>query len=442
MGRTDASKGDILIVDDTLANLRVLSNMLTEQGYKVRGVPNGPMALTVAGSALPDLILLDINMPEMDGYEVCQRLKEDEQTRDIPIIFISALDEVMDKVKAFTVGGVDYITKPFQFEEALARVENHLMLRSLQKQLQEANDELERRVEERTAELVELNKVYERFVPREFLSFLQRKSITEVALGDQVQQDMTVMFSDIRNFTPLSERMTPQENFNFLNSFFSRVSPIIRQHQGFIDKYVGDAIMALFPAKTEFALQAAIGMLREVALYSDQRQQSDDQSIGIGVSLHTGSLMLGIMGEAERMQGTVIADAVNLASRLEPLTKLYGVSIIISEQALMHLEDPDGYRFRFLDKVQVKGKTEPVSIYEVFDGDPEEVVELKLRTKPDFEEGLFLYQERKFAEAGVKFNRVVEHNPDDKAAQLYLKRTAHFMVHGVPPDWRGVEELS
>jgi two-component system sensor histidine kinase/response regulator len=129
-------RGNILIVDDTPANLRLLSNMLAEQGYKVRSVINGQMALTAAQSAPPDLILLDIRMPEMNGYEVCEHLKADERTHDIPIIFISALDATQDKVKAFTVGGVDYITKPFQLEEVLARVETHLALRSLQESLQ------------------------------------------------------------------------------------------------------------------------------------------------------------------------------------------------------------------------------------------------------------------------------------------------------------------
>lgn len=131
-----SSRGNILIVDDTPANLRLLSNMLAERGYKVRSVISGKMALTTARAAPPDLILLDIRMPEMDGYEVCEQLKADEDTHDIPIIFISALDAAQDKVKAFTVGGVDYVTKPFQLEEVLARVETHLALRNLQKSLQ------------------------------------------------------------------------------------------------------------------------------------------------------------------------------------------------------------------------------------------------------------------------------------------------------------------
>ena len=148
-------KGDILVVDDTVPNLRLLSGMLTGQGYKVRGVPSGPMALTAVHSAAPDLILLDINMPEMNGYEVCEKLKASVESRGIPVIFVSALDETLDKVRAFQVGAVDYVSKPFQLEEVLARVENHLNLRALQKELQLANDKLEQRVKERTIELQE-----------------------------------------------------------------------------------------------------------------------------------------------------------------------------------------------------------------------------------------------------------------------------------------------
>lgn len=144
MADMPSSKNSILIVDDTLPNLRLLSNMLSEYGYDVRGVPNGPMALEVVNLDPPDLILLDITMPGMDGYQVCEKLKIDPQTGEIPVIFISALDEVLDKVKAFSVGGVDYITKPFQLEEILVRVRTHLTIRSLQKQLQEANQELAR----------------------------------------------------------------------------------------------------------------------------------------------------------------------------------------------------------------------------------------------------------------------------------------------------------
>jgi len=129
--------GNIVIVDDTLANLRVLSDMLIKRGYLVRCVPSSEMALTAISSELPDLILLDIMMPDMDGYEVCRRLKADERTRDVPLIFMSALDEVADRVKAFSAGGVDYVTKPFQVEEVLARVDAHVTLNLLKERLEQ-----------------------------------------------------------------------------------------------------------------------------------------------------------------------------------------------------------------------------------------------------------------------------------------------------------------
>ncbi len=147
--RTSTTKGDILVVDDTLNNLRLLSTMLTEQGYSVRKSVSGQMALISVNTKLPDLILLDINMPGMNGYDVCTQLKADEQTRDVPVIFISALDDVLDKVKAFAVGGVDYITKPFQTQEVIARIENQLTLLRQQSSLRERTAQLEEEIKER-----------------------------------------------------------------------------------------------------------------------------------------------------------------------------------------------------------------------------------------------------------------------------------------------------
>ncbi len=151
--RLDPEKKDILIIDDTVNNLRVLSSILTKEGYSVRKALNWQMALTACQSALPDLILLDIMMPDVDGYEICQRLKAWDITAEIPVIFISALDDVFDKVKAFQVGGVDYISKPFDFQEILVRVHNQLALRTAQLEILKLNNELEKRVKQRTLEL-------------------------------------------------------------------------------------------------------------------------------------------------------------------------------------------------------------------------------------------------------------------------------------------------
>ncbi|MFM9962847.1 MAG: PP2C family protein-serine/threonine phosphatase [Planctomycetaceae bacterium] len=160
----------ILVVDDTPANLQVLAGMLKDRGYKVRPVPSGKLALQAAQRDPPDLILLDINMPEMNGYEVCEHLKADETLKGIPIIFISALTEQLDKVKAFSIGGVDYITKPFQMEELHARVETHLRLRRLQLELEETNAQLKKANERMSRDLRAAAKIQETFLPREMPS--------------------------------------------------------------------------------------------------------------------------------------------------------------------------------------------------------------------------------------------------------------------------------
>lgn len=154
--QSHSSCGNILVVDDTPDNLRVLSASLSERGYQVRCVKNGAMALITAKKAAPDLILLDIKMPEMDGYQVCEKLKTDEQTREIPVIFLSALDDVFDKVKAFQVGGVDYISKPFQIEEIVVRIQHQLALQAANAEIYQLNAELEQKVRQRTAQLEEV----------------------------------------------------------------------------------------------------------------------------------------------------------------------------------------------------------------------------------------------------------------------------------------------
>jgi adenylate cyclase len=432
----------ILIADDTPSNLHFLAHMLQRQGYTVRLASDGTRALEMAQSTLPDLILLDAVMPGMDGYEVCKRLKANAQTHQIPVIFLSALGRASDKVRAFVAGGVDYITKPFQTEEVLVRVATHMALRELQLKFEVANSELERRVAERTAELIALNAAYERFVPQEFLSFLQKQNVVEVKLGDQVQQEMTIMFSDIRDFTARSENMSPQENFNFLNAYLGRVGPVIRQHGGIIDKYLGDGIMALFPGAADNALQAAITMQYAVADYNTHLQRAGRRPISTGTGLHTGGLILGIIGDDHRMQGTVISDAVNLAARLEEVSKIYGASVIASTQTLLGLADAATYHYRFVDKVRVEGKREPVSIFEIFDGETETMIDRKLKTQQEFEEGVLLYHKGRFPEARLKFEWVLERNPVDKAAQLYLRRTAHFRRQGDLVVQRGTRNLS
>ena len=273
-----------------------------------------------------------------------------------------------------------------------------------------------------THELYSLNEAYERFVPRQFLQLLNKESIVDVQLGDQVQQEMSVLFADIRDFTTLSESMTPQENFKFINAFFSRMEPAIIENQGFIDKYIGDEIMALFSGGADNAVKAGIAMLQTITEYNRHRAKSSYVPINIGIGINTGTLMLGTVGGKSRMDSTVISDAVNLASRLERLTKSYGASLLISHHTFLQLQDSNQYAFRIIDRLKVRGKSAPVSVYEIFDAESPDITEGKLVTKKQFEQGLLLYNLGSMSEAAHLFEDCLQVNPKDTVAQIYLQR--------------------
>src|SRR5919202_2507251 len=288
-------------------------------------------------------------------------------------------------------------------------------------------------------EILENHKnAFARFFPLEYLKFLQKQYVTHVLLGDHVSQEMAVMFSDIRSFTTMSESMTPQDTFTFVNAYLQRVGPAIRQHNGIIVKYLGDGLMAIFPNGADDAVQAGITKLKKIREYNQQRQVKGYQAIQVGIGIHVGHLMVGMVGEENRMQGDALSDSVNLTARLEGLTKYYGVSMLISEQVLEKLSDPSQYEIRFLDRATVKGKREPISIYEVMDGEAEEVKALKFQTQSDFEQGLEHYRRREFEEAKHFFEQVLAVNLSDKAAKLYLERVNQLMDEGVPENWDGV----
>ncbi|MCP2731402.1 ATP-binding protein [Limnofasciculus baicalensis] len=388
----------ILIVDDEPVNLQVIVNHLSLHNYAITQASNGIEALEIIDSGFkPDLILLDVMMPRMTGYELCQKIREQFLQNELPVVLLTAKNQVSDLVEGFAAGANDYLTKPILKNELLARIKTHLRL-------------------------AKINAAYERFVPQEFLKFLARESIIDVQLGDQVQREMTVLFSDIRSFTSLSERMSPKENFDFINAYLSHVSPVIRHYRGFIDKYIGDAVMALFPQTADDAVQGAIEMQKQVSLYNQERQNMGEVPIAIGIGLHTGSLMLGTVGESQRMETTVISDAVNLASRLEGLTKVYGVDILISEETLYRLDNPEIYAYRYLDRVTVKGKSQPIAIFEVYDSNSPYLIEIKRQTRGEFERGVALYVAKKFSDALVFFDRVWQINKQDLVVELYIER--------------------
>lgn len=604
---SNSSNLKILIVDDEPVNLQVLVNNLSLANYAIAQANNGLEALELVEQGFkPDLVLLDVMMPHMTGYEVSQRLRERFLPSELPIVMLTAKNQASDLVAGFEAGASDYLTKPFSKDELLARIKTHINLsrlisenrnlnikheelaqektdleilldtttehadavqaelkqqaiealqaseqqlrkfleampvgvlvidaegkpyyinslgeqllgqglvnslastqltevyqayvrdtdqlypdvdspiyRALQGEISSIDDmeirqgdrtipievwgtpirnengdvlyaiaafqditERQKAQAERykyTREIMELNLAYERFVPKEFLRFLNKESITDVKLGDQVQQEMTVLFADIRSFTSLSEGMSPQENFNFINEYLSIVTPEIHSHNGFIDKYIGDAVMALFPESPNDAVLSAIAMQNKVALFNEARQQRGEVPIKIGIGLHTGSLMLGTIGGAQRMEGTVIADAVNLASRLEGLTKQYGTAIAISEKVLFQLENMEQYGYRFLDRVKVKGKKEAVAVFEIYDSDSVSQQQLKKLTRSDFEEAIVLYYQQKFDLAQQSFQAILQINPQDVAAQLYCDRCEKYQKNGLTEGWEVAEVYS
>lgn len=275
-------------------------------------------------------------------------------------------------------------------------------------------------VENLSVHIKEINKANSRFVPSEFLSFLGKESIVDVQLGDHVIKDMTIFFVDIRSFTTLSESMTPEENFNFINSLLKRISPIVRNNNGFIDKFMGDSIMALFPGHPKDALATASQVLKELELYNANRLKANLLPIQVGIGINEGTLMLGTIGEEERMEGTVISDSVNLASRLEGLTKIYGANVIVSESVLLKAKDLMPLEYRFLGKVNVKGKFDTVSIYDIYSFDSAEVKKRKHQTREQIEKAIRLYQGGSVAEAKELFQTILTIFPDDKAASYYL----------------------
>ncbi len=283
---------------------------------------------------------------------------------------------------------------------------------------------------------------FSRFVPREFLRSLGRSQFLDIRLGESVQKVMTVLFSDIRGFTTLVERMSPTENIDFLNAYISHMEPPILAHGGFVDSYVGDAIMALFDRSPSDAVDAAGSMLRGLDAFNRERAGVAERPIAIGIGLNTGTLTLGTIGGAERLKCGVIGDTVNVASRIEGLTKRYRVPLLVSGETRDRLVPRIRTHTRFLDRVRVVGHAEPIDMYEVFDADPAPVRSAKADAAERWRGAVDLYYARRFSEAATAFSGLREALFDDHPAAVLEERARRFAVDAPPEGWSGVEVLS
>jgi class 3 adenylate cyclase len=273
-----------------------------------------------------------------------------------------------------------------------------------------------------------------RFVPREFLHTLGHADLTTVQLGDARERTLTVLFADLRRFTALSEHLTPAETFAFLNDCFARLGPPIREHGGFVDKYIGDAIMALFPEDPAQAVRAALAMQKAVAEVPAPRGHGE--RLGLGIGVHVGSVMMGTIGEERRFEATVISDAVNLAARLESLTKQMGCSLLVSGAIAHELPDDLVPHIRELGRFAVKGKTEPVSVVEVFALDPVELRRGKFDSKVRFKRGIDAFLAGDFESGAEIFGRIVDDCPEDGPAHWWFVRSMREISADAPRSTR------
>ena len=288
--------------------------------------------------------------------------------------------------------------------------------------LQNGVQSMQESIQNRMGEIQTLNQSYERFVPKEFLTLLQKKQITDVVLGDSTSLRMSVLFSDMRNFTAISEKMSPEQNFSFLNNYLSQVTPSINANGGFIDKYIGDAVMALFPAEPREAVKAATEMIHSLKIWSRNSDYSEVFQLDMGIGIHVGELILGTIGETDRMETTVISDTVNVSARLESLCKTYGVNIIISGAVFNELTDTQKRHARLIDRTIVKGKSLPIDVYEVFSADSSDEIKMKSESAKNLEKLVNLYYSEKVSEAEKYFKKILETTPKDTVAEQWSKR--------------------
>ncbi len=256
---------------------------------------------------------------------------------------------------------------------------------------------------------------YYKFVPEQFREVLGKENITDLRLGDATSRELTVLFCDIRSFSLNSEMMTAKENFEFVNIVYGIAGPIIRKHKGFVDKYIGDAVMALFESPDR-AVQAGIELYHDIVLDPETARRLKVKSINIGIGIHTGMAEIGIVGEEERLSGTVISNTVNLASRLESLTKTYHTAMLITKDTVDRMEDPEAIGKRYLGMIQVAGVNEVKSVYEVLDCLDEKSKEVRTGNSGEFREAVRLFHMGKREEA----LKLLERLKQDEVVEMYI----------------------
>jgi adenylate cyclase len=334
---------EILAVDDEPTNLRLLEAILVPEGYALKTVLSGNEALDEIKSRNPDLVLLDVMMPGMDGYQVCERIRADSPASYIPIIFLTAMKtDQRDIVHGLDIGGDDYIRKPFDAVELLSRIRAALRVKELYDKLMLTKAELSRYVSLSTVEMVE-------------------KTTLEEGIQEGQTKDVTVLFSDIRGFTNLAENLDPKKVFEMLNHSLSTQMEVVEGRNGIIDKMSGDEIMAVFegPDMAKNALACGRGMVKALKSTYDHQGRG---GVGVGIGINTGPVYIGSIGSETMKDYTVVGNTVNIAARLCGFAKKFQ---ILFTEATKELIEGYGFPYKSLGKVQVKGVTSPLETFEL-----------------------------------------------------------------------------
>jgi class 3 adenylate cyclase len=339
-----ADKPRILIVDDEPFNVDYLEQELEDLNYETLAATNGQEALEKIQAETPDLVLLDIMMPVMDGFGVLERIKANPLLRDIPIIVISAMSDLESVVKGIKLGAEDYLPKPFEPTLLHARISACLEKKSLRDQQR---------------------KLLHTFASREVADLLIADGFS---LGGK-RIDASIMFTDIRSFTTLSEKSNPADTIEMLNSYFASIFEPIARHGGIVNQIIGDGLMALFGiARTGEdhrlqAVNAARGMLEALETFNAGRAAAGKNQIKIGIGIATGSVIAGYAGTQHRATYTCVGDTVNLAARIEAYTKEAGRPILFESETRAGL--PESMQVESLGEVIFKGKTVPIQVFTV-----------------------------------------------------------------------------
>jgi adenylate cyclase len=305
----------ILVVDDTLKNIQVLGTILKQEQYQINVAQNGLQALEVVSNVTPDLILLDVMMPELDGFETCKALKKDPATADIPVIFLTAKVETEDIVHGFEIGAVDYVTKPFNPAELLSRVNTHLQLKATREKLAGLATKLSRYLS-----------------PQVYDSIFSGEKEVKI---ESYQRQLTVFFSDIVEFTPRVEAREPDELTAWLNTYLNEMASIALKYGGTLDKFIGDAVMVFFG--DPMTLGEKKDAISCVKMAIEMRDKAKELEIPIRVGISTGECTVGNFGSEDRMDYTIIGKEVNTAARLEKNSE--PGRILISDETFQQIKD-------------------------------------------------------------------------------------------------------